>query len=71
MCVPGTASSESTSRNLILQRRFASLQSDDDGSGTEYAPSTDDAWNLDTHDGNRNNDDGNDGLYAVAVRSGG
>jgi hypothetical protein len=47
------------------------VQSDDYWSGTEFAPNPSNAWNFNTNDGNQNNDDKSNGLYAVAVRSGG
>ena len=47
------------------------LQSYNYWSGTEYAPSPGNAWNFNTNDGNQNNNDKNNGLYAVAVRPGG
>lgn len=47
------------------------MQSYDYWSGTEYAPDTNNAWNFNTNDGNQNNDDKNNALYAVAVRPGG
>jgi hypothetical protein len=40
-------------------------------SGTEYAPDTNNAWNFNTNDGNQNNDNKNNELFAVAVRPGG
>ena len=40
-------------------------------SGLEYAPNTNNAWNFNTNNGNQNNDDKNNALYAVAVRPGG
>ncbi len=45
------------------------LQSDNYWSGTEYSQSN--AWNFNTNNGNQNNDDKNNALFAVAVRSGG
>jgi hypothetical protein len=47
------------------------LQSNDYWSGTEYAPNPSNAWNFNTNNGNQNNDDKNNALYAVAVRPGG
>ena len=47
------------------------LQSNDYWSGTEYAPNTTNAWNFNTNNGNQNNDDKTNELYAVAVRPGG
>ena len=47
------------------------MQSNDYWSGTEYAPNPDNAWNFNTDNGNQNNDDKNNVLYAVAVRPGG
>lgn len=47
------------------------LQSNDYWSGTEYAPDPINAWNFNTNNGNQNNDDKNNALYAVAVRHGG
>jgi hypothetical protein len=47
------------------------VQSNDYWSGTEYAPNPNNAWNFNTNDGNQNNDDKNNALYAVAVRPGG
>ena len=40
-------------------------------SGTGYAPNTNNAWNFNTNNGNQNNNDVNNQLYAVAVRPGG
>ena len=52
--------------------RWASLQSNAYWSGTAYAPNpANNAWNFNTNDGNQNNNDKNNGLYAVAVRPGG
>jgi hypothetical protein len=39
-------------------------------SGTEYAPNPNNAWNFNTNDGNQNNDDKNNELFAWAVRPG-
>jgi hypothetical protein len=39
-------------------------------SGTEYAPNPNNAWNFNTNDGNQNNDNKNNELYAWAVRPG-
>ena len=47
------------------------MQSNDYWSGTEYAPDPSNAWNFNTNDGNQNNDDKSNALYAVAVRPGG
>ena len=47
------------------------VQSNDYWSGTEYAPNPDNAWNFNTNNGNQNNDDKNNALYAMAVRPGG
>ncbi len=48
------------------------LQSNDYWSGTAYAPDPSiNAWNFNTNDGNQNNDDQNNEIYAVAVRPGG
>jgi hypothetical protein len=47
------------------------VQSNDYWSATEYAPNPNNAWNFNTNDGNQNNDDKNNALYAVAVRPGG
>ena len=48
------------------------VQSNDYWSGTEYvSPGSGNAWNFNTNDGNQNNNDVRNGLYAVAVRSGG
>ena len=56
---------------VSLQAQFDGVQSVDYWSGTEYAPNPDNAWNFNTNDGNQNNDDKNNALYAVAVRPGG
>ena len=45
------------------------MQSDVYWSGTAYAPLTGGAWNFNTNDGNQNNTNKNNSLYAVAVRS--
>ena len=45
------------------------MQSDDYWSGTEITP--DNAWNFNPDNGNQNDDDKNNALYAVAVRPGG
>ncbi len=47
------------------------LQSNDYWSGLEYAPNTNNAWNFNTNDGNQNNNDKTNSLYALAVRPGG
>ena len=47
------------------------MQPNDYWSGTVYAPNPSNAWNFNTNDGNQNNDDQNNELYAVAVRPGG
>jgi len=47
------------------------VQSNDYWSGTEYAPNPNNAWNFNSNDGNQNNDDKNNALYAVAVHPGG
>ena len=47
------------------------MQSYDYWSGTEYAPNPNNAWNFNTNDGNQNNDDKNNALFAVTVRPGG
>ncbi len=47
------------------------LQSNDYWSGTEYAPNPNNAWNFNTNDGNQNNANKNNALYALAVRPGG
>jgi hypothetical protein len=47
------------------------VQADNYWSGTEYAPNTNNAWNFNTDNGNQNNNDKNNQLYALAVRSGG
>jgi hypothetical protein len=47
------------------------VQSNDYWSGTEYVANPNNAWNFNTNDGNQNNDDKNNALYAVAVRPGG
>ena len=47
------------------------MQSNDYWSGLEYAPNTSNAWNFNTNDGNQNNDDKSNALYALAVRPGG
>lgn len=48
---------------------FDNMQSDVYWSGTAYAPLTGGAWNFNTNDGNQNNTNKNNSLYAVAVRS--
>ena len=57
----------SNAANLAL---FTNVQSGTYWSGTEYAPNPDNAWNFNTDNGNQNNDDKNNALYAVAVRPG-
>lgn len=52
-------------------RGWIYVQSNDYWSGTEYAPNSNNAWYFNTNVGNQNNDDKNNGLYALAVRSGG
>ena len=47
------------------------LLSNDYWSGTEYAPSPDNAWNFNTNNGNQNANNKNNDLYALAVRPGG
>ena len=47
------------------------VQSNDYWSGLEYTPNPSNAWNFNTNDGNQNNDDKNNALYALAVRPGG
>lgn len=55
-----------------LRAQLDGVQSLDYWSGTEYAPNPINAWNFNTNDGNQNNDDKNNALYAaVAVRPGG
>ena len=46
------------------------MQPNDYWSGTENTPGIN-AWNFNTNDGNQNNNDQNNELYAVAVRPGG
>lgn len=47
------------------------VQTDIYWSGLEYAPNPNNAWNFNTDNGNQNNNDKNNQLYALAVRSGG
>jgi hypothetical protein len=47
------------------------VQSNDYWSGTEYAPNPDNAWNFNPDNGNQNDDNQNNQLFAVAVRPGG
>jgi hypothetical protein len=61
---PATASGRGGSGWIIVQ-------SGNYWSGTEYAPNTNNAWNFNTDDGNQNNDDKDNALFAVAVRAGG
>jgi hypothetical protein len=53
--------------NLAL---FSNVQSDRYWSGTEYAPSTGDAWLFNTIFGFQNRNDKDNGFYAMAVRPG-
>ena len=43
------------------------MQSNDHRFGTQYAPNPNNAWNFNTDDGNQNNDDRNNALYAVTL----
>ena len=53
-------------------KRVDKLQSDDYWSGTAYAPDPAiNAWKFNTNDGNQNNTNQNNQIYAVAVRPGG
>lgn len=73
-CPPGDATCAGRPQagsGLTNTGPFQNMQSYDYWSGTEYAPNPDNAWNFNTNDGNQNNDDKNNGLYAVAVLPGG
>ena len=68
---PSTCEGPQSGWGLTNTAYFQNMQSSAYWSGTEYvSPGSGDAWYFNTNDGNQNNNDVSNGLYAVAVRSG-
>ena len=68
---PSTCEGPQSGWGLTNTAYFQNMQSSAYWSGTEYvSPGSGNAWNFNTNDGNQNNNDVSNGLYAVAVRSG-